>query len=60
VVEDGRVVGAWRLKSDRDVLRVSVEPFEELRDQVRLGLESEAKDLGRFLGRTATLEVSVP
>jgi hypothetical protein len=59
VVEDGRVVGTWRLQSQRDGLRVAVEPFEQLRHPVRLALRSEAEDLGRFLGRTTTLEVSV-
>jgi hypothetical protein len=38
---------------------VAVEPFEPL-DRALRGLETEAADLGRFLGAAATLSVAGP
>jgi Winged helix DNA-binding domain len=57
VLVDGRAVGTWRQRRQRDRLAVEVEPFEPLDPAVRPGLEAEAADLGRFLHAEATLAV---
>jgi len=58
VVVDGRVVGTWRLAPKTgDRLTVTVEPFEPL-DGALPGLETEAADLGRFLGATTTVMIA--
>ncbi|HEY0782791.1 MAG TPA: crosslink repair DNA glycosylase YcaQ family protein, partial [Thermoanaerobaculia bacterium] len=60
VVVDGRVVGTWRQERRGKALEVSVAPFEPLDSELRPQLESEAADVGRFLGLEATLDVAEP
>jgi hypothetical protein len=50
---DGRVVATWRLASGQ----VVVEPFEPLPPAVLRSLESEAADVGRFLGLSTSLTI---
>jgi hypothetical protein len=57
VLVDGRVVGTWRQRRAGGRLAVVVEPFGRLAGGVRPALETEAADVGRFLGVEATLAV---
>lgn len=50
---DGRLVATWRLASGQ----VVVEPFERLPPPVLRSLESEAADVGRFLGVSTSLTI---
>jgi hypothetical protein len=52
---DGRAVATWSITRRANGLEVAVEPFGELPDPVRPGLEAEVADLGRFLGQPARL-----
>ncbi|SFL12461.1 Winged helix DNA-binding domain-containing protein [Halogranum rubrum] len=49
VVVDGAVVATWTLDKSASPV-VGVRPFEPLDDAIVVGLETEAADLGRFLG----------
>lgn len=57
VVVDGRVVGTWRLARQGKALAVSAQPFGKFDPRLLPHLEAEAKDVGRFLGRDASLVV---
>jgi hypothetical protein len=57
VLVDGRAVGTWKIKRQRDHLEIIVEPFDRLAPEVQPGLETEAADLGRFLGTKAEVRV---
>jgi hypothetical protein len=57
VLVDGRVVGVWKSKREKDHLSVVVEPFDELAPELYEGLEAEVTDLARFLGMPTTLHV---
>ncbi len=52
---DGRVVGTWKSKRQKNRLEVVVEPFDQLAIQVQQGLQAEVTDLARFLGVPASL-----
>ncbi len=54
---DGRVAGTWRQERRGDAMTVEVQPFRALDPDVLPELESEAADVGRFLGADATLAV---
>jgi hypothetical protein len=54
---DGRAGATWRTTRKRGRVAVVVEPFEELAPEVLRAVEDEARDVGRFLGQTAVLEV---
>src|SRR6266700_954383 len=56
VLVDGRVVGTWKSKREKNHLGVIVEPFDELASELYEGLEAEIEDIGRFLGVRATLQ----
>jgi hypothetical protein len=58
VLAGGRIVGSWRQLRIRAVLTVAVEPFGPLPRGARSGLETEAADIGRFVGREAVLDLS--
>jgi hypothetical protein len=55
VLHDGRIVGRWSQRRQRDRLAVTVEAFGSLPAPVRDGIEEEVADLGRFLGLEAYL-----
>lgn len=58
VLADGRIAGTWDPKTDGEKnLRVEVELFEEISSTAREQLAEEARSIGRFLGRTGTLEI---
>jgi hypothetical protein len=57
VLVDGRVVGTWKSKREKNHLVVIVEPFEQLAQDVYASLEAETEDIARFLGVKAMLEV---
>ncbi|CAN5221282.1 winged helix DNA-binding domain-containing protein [soil metagenome] len=52
VAVDGVVVGTWRQRRRRGTVEIGVQPFGELDRSL---LEAEVADVGRFLGRPATL-----
>jgi hypothetical protein len=52
---DGRAVGTWKSKRQKNRLEVVVEPFDQLAIQVQQGLQAEVTDLARFLGVPASL-----
>lgn len=54
---DGRVVGIWKSKREKNQLTAIVEPFEPLMADVVEGLENEVVDLGRFLEVPASLQM---
>jgi hypothetical protein len=56
---DGRVVGVWSKKQRRDTLYLTLEPFEELDPDLRPSLESEAKDIARFLSLKLELQIAL-
>ena len=57
VLVDGRTVGTWKSKREKNHLGVIVEPFDELASELYEGLEAEVTDLARFLGMPTTLHV---
>ncbi len=57
VLVDGRTVGTWKSKREKNHLVVMVEPFEQLAPQIDEGLEAETEDIARFLGVKAMLRV---
>lgn len=61
VLVDGRVVGTWKSKRQKDRLVVSIEPFEPLASELLPGLEAEISDLARFLQASTTSHtISLP
>jgi hypothetical protein len=57
-VADGRAFGHWRLEREEGGVAVVVEPFGPLPRGTTVGLESEAADVGRFIGHEAKLTVA--
>lgn len=53
----GQAGGVWRLDRRKNNFEVRVRPFERLAPELLLGLEAEAADLGRFLGRRIVLNI---
>jgi hypothetical protein len=58
VVVNGRAVGAWSLRRSGGPGQVRVEPFGSLGAAIQRGIEAEVRDIGRFLGRSLTIEVA--
>jgi hypothetical protein len=58
VCVDGRLLGTWRIRRTGGDRRITVVPFEPLADAVRPALAGEAADVGRFLGVSATVEIT--
>ena len=54
---NGRVVGTWKSKRQKNRLDVLLEPFDQLAPAVQPGLEAEIADLGRFLGVQTTSQL---
>ncbi len=59
VMVDGRIVGIWKSKREKNHLVVMVEPFEGLAPEIVGGLEVEVEDIGRFLGVEVGMEVII-
>lgn len=57
-VADGCAFGHWRLEREEGSVAVVVEPFGPLPRGTTAGLESEAADVGRFIGHEAKLTVA--
>ncbi len=55
---DGRAMGTWKSKRQKNHLEVLVEAFNPLSPEVHPGLEAEVTDLSRFLGVKTTLHMS--
>jgi hypothetical protein len=49
VLVDGRTVGIWNSKREKNRLTISMELFEPLASEVLAGLETEVADIARFL-----------
>jgi hypothetical protein len=58
VLVDGRIVGTWKSKREKNHLVVMVEPFEQLAPEINEGLEAEIEDIARFLGVSVRMVVS--
>jgi hypothetical protein len=56
---DGQILGIWRSTRRRERLEVIVEPFEPLAPGVEAKLRAEAADVGRFLGLTAMVHLTL-
>ena len=56
IVVDGAVVGAWRYERKGKRLEVELSPFEPLDDALRAQAVDEARDIGRFLGLSASIK----
>jgi hypothetical protein len=54
---DGRAMGTWKSKRQKNHLEVLVEAFNPLSPEVHSGLEAEVTDLSRFLGVKITCRV---
>jgi uncharacterized protein YcaQ len=57
VLVDGRIVGTWKSKREKNRLVVMVESFERFAPEIDEGLELEVEDIGRFLGVEVRVEV---
>jgi hypothetical protein len=57
---DGLAASTWRSRQRRGGLEIIVDPFETLSQDVRASVEREVRDVARFLGTTATLEMRAP
>lgn len=55
VMVDGRLEGSWRATRGKDGMAIEVELFESLPGDVMEGIETEVRDIGRFLGISARL-----
>jgi hypothetical protein len=59
VVVNGRAVAAWSLRqSARQRAQVLVEPSLPLSRAVRVGIDAEVADIGRFVDLRVTLEIA--
>ena len=58
VLVDGRIVGTWKSKREKNDFVVMVEPFEWLESEINGGIKAEVEDIGRFLGEEVRMEVS--
>jgi Winged helix DNA-binding domain len=57
---DGRAMGTWKSKQQKQRLDVILQPFDQLPPELQPGLQAEITDLGRFLGTHAALQVISP
>lgn len=58
VLMDAGVAGHWRRTLEKDSIGVEVYVYQDPTPDAERALERAAKDLGRFLGRRATVEVT--
>ena len=57
---DGRAMGTWKTKQQKQRLEVILQPFDQLPPDLQPELQAEIADLGRFLGTHAALQVISP
>ncbi|HWZ17815.1 MAG TPA: winged helix DNA-binding domain-containing protein [Ktedonobacteraceae bacterium] len=57
VLVDGRIVGTWKSKREKNRFVVMVEPFERLEPEIDEGLEAEIEDMARFLDVGVRMQV---
>lgn len=57
---DGRAMGTWKSKQQKQHLDVILQPFDQLSPELKSGLQAEVTDLGRFLGVQTALQVISP
>jgi hypothetical protein len=57
VVDDGRVIGSWRIERTAATATVEITPFERLSRAQRSGIEAERAAIERYLGRPVGLAV---
>ena len=57
---NGRALGVWKSKREKNHLVVMVEPFDLLTPDVWRGLEAKAEELAHYLGVKAMLRVTTP
>jgi hypothetical protein len=57
VLQDGRVIGTWRLIRTRGAATVEVTPFDPLTRKAMAAVEAEAADIGRFIEAPSTLTI---
>lgn len=57
VLVDGRAVGIWKSKREKNHLNISVEPFGPLPPEILPALEAEVNDIARFMGTQAILHI---
>ena len=57
ILVDGRAVATWARKRSGRKLTITVSPFASLSDEVRIGIDEEVEDIGRFLGMEVVWEV---
>ncbi len=55
LLAEGRAVGTWKARARRDLLEISIDPFEELAAELLPAIESEVAALASFLGVTTRL-----
>ncbi len=60
LLADGRAVGTWKSKQQKNHLEVQVEPFAHLAPEVSTGVEAEVSDLARFLETPTMSRVMTP
>ena len=58
VLVNGRIVGIWKSKREKNDVVLMVEPFERLTPEIDQGLEAEVEDMARFLGVEVRREVA--
>ncbi len=58
VLVDGQAKGLWKIRQGKQRLKVQIEPFEILAEEVLQQLEAEIEDIGRFLERGAVLDLN--
>ena len=56
---NGRIVGTWKSKREKNHFVVMVEPFERLAPEIDVGLQVEVEDMARFLGVEVRMEVII-
>ncbi|MGI8688296.1 MAG: winged helix DNA-binding domain-containing protein [Thermomicrobiales bacterium] len=56
---DGCVVGTWSGTRRRDCFNVAVKPFDDLAPAIQPEIEAEVADMGRFLGLSTTLHITM-
>jgi hypothetical protein len=57
---NGRALGAWKSKREKNHQVVMVEPFDQLTPNVWRRLEAETEDLAHWLGVKAMRRVTTP
>ncbi len=57
---NGRAIGTWKIKRQKNHLDILLEPFNQLPPEVQPGLEAEVVDLARFLGTKTILHLETP